>query len=91
MAKKKAGLKALRKSKRLADHNRSLKTKIKDLRKKAMKQITANKADTAMAAYRELQVAVDKASKHNGFMKKNTAARYKSQLGKRIAALKAKA
>ncbi len=90
MPQKKAAERALRKTKRHLARNRSQSAKIKDLRKKTGKLITAGKPDEAMKSYRDLQVAVDKAAKHNGFLKKNTAARYKSQLGKRIATMKKK-
>jgi len=84
MPKKKSAFKALRKSSKQQDRNRDLRKKIKDIRKKAERAVFKKDKNTALDLYRNLQIAVDKASKIRGFMKRNTAARYKSQLAKKI-------
>jgi small subunit ribosomal protein S20 len=88
MAHKKHAMKAKRKSDKLYAKNKILRKKIKDIRKAAEKAIAAKSLEKAHAEYLKLQQAVDKAAK--SFMSKNTAARYKSNLAKKIKALKAK-
>ena len=87
MPRKKSAFKALRKSEKRFERNHLMRKKIKDLRKKALREIEQKKKDAAMAVYREFQKVVDKASKAGGFMKKNTVARYKARLLKRINAI----
>lgn len=84
MAHTKAAVRAHRKSLKAHQRNTAFSRKIKDIRKKAERAIAAAKLDEAMKFYRELQKTVDTAAKHNAFMKKNTASRYKSNLAKRI-------
>ena len=79
--------KAQRKAVKASLRNTLMQRKIREIRKKAMRAITAKKRDEALKLYQELQQTVDKASKHNRFMKKNTAARYKSSLAEKIRAL----
>lgn len=89
MPQKKAAYKALRQDAKKYARNRNLLKKIKDIRKKADKFLAEKKIDEVKSLYQTLQKSVDKASKSGGFMKPNTAARYKSQLRKKIkAALK---
>lgn len=53
---------------------------------KTMGKLIVTKAADAAKSFPEMQQAIDKASK-NGTIKKNTAARMKSRIAKRIAAL----
>lgn len=87
MPQKKAAIKSIRTGKKRETRNSLMRKKIKDLRKKADKFIMANKANDALGVYNQLQKLLDKASKHSGFIKQNTAARYKSHLRKRIHAI----
>lgn len=87
MAHKKAAIKALRKAKKNFERNTIIRKTIKDLRKKAQRALTEKKFDSAKDLYLKLQKAVDKAAKKGGLIKPNTAARYKSQLAKKINAL----
>jgi len=87
MPQKKSAEKALRRDKKRYERNRITSKKIKDLRKQAEKAIISKQADTALELYRKLQKLLDKVSRSGGFMKKNTAARYKSHLLKKINAL----
>ncbi|MBM3260867.1 30S ribosomal protein S20 [Candidatus Kaiserbacteria bacterium] len=60
---------------------------VKDAVKATSKLMTAKKAADAAKSLPELYQAIDKAAKH-GTIKKNTAARMKSRITKRIAAKK---
>lgn len=82
MAHKKHAIKAKRQSDKLYAKNKILRKKIKDIRKAADKALTGKNIEQAKAQYLKLQQAVDKAVK--SFMSKNTAARYKSNLAKKI-------
>jgi len=84
MAHMKNAEKAQRKALKATLRNNAIQRNIKEIRKKALRAVDAKKKDEALKFYHELQQAVDKASKHNGYMKKNTAARYKSALAKKI-------
>lgn len=87
MPKQKAAFKALRQTKKHTERNRTLRKKIKDLRKKAERALIAKKLDEVKAIYVDLQKAVDKASKTGGFLSRNTAARYKSRLLRKVRAV----
>lgn len=80
MPHQKAAFKALRKSRVLHARHAAVKKRIRDLRKKAIKLSSQKKFDEALKMARDLQKAVDKASRARGFLKKNTAARIKSRL-----------
>jgi len=84
MAKTSSAKKALRSAKRRHVFNARRKVAMKFAVKTMGKLIAAKSADTAKY-FSEMQQAVDKAAK-NGTIKKNTAARMKSRLAKRIAA-----
>ncbi len=88
MAHKKHAIKAKKQADKRYARNRTLLKKIKDVRKAAEKAIMAKNADGAKKLYHDLQKLVDKASK--SFISKNTAARYKSNLAKKIKKLLAK-
>lgn len=84
MPRKKAAFRALRKSTKRYHRNRIIQKKLKDLRKQTAAAIASKNMEQAMTLYTSFQKLVDKASKANGFMNKNTAARYKSKLHKAI-------
>ena len=84
MPHQKAAFKSLRKSAKQAERNYRIRKRIRDIRKKADRALQRSEIDAARGFYQQLQKAVDKASKVRGFMKQNTAARYKSQLAKKI-------
>lgn len=85
MPNKHAAIKDLRKNKRRAARNAQVKTNIKALYKKATALITEGKKAEAKEATTKYQQAADKAIK-TGVLNKNTAARKKSSLMKKIAA-----
>ena len=87
MAHKKHAIKAKRQADKRYLRNRTMLKKIKDVRKSAEKAVGAKNAEVAKKLYHDLQKLVDKASK--SFVSKNTAARYKSNLAKKIRALTA--
>lgn len=87
MPKQKAAFKALRQAQAHYLRNQKIRKTIKDLRKKSDKAISAGKLEEATKLYQTLQKTVDKAAKSGGFLKPNTAARYKSQIGKKVRAL----
>lgn len=80
--------KALRQSKKRAQRNKLVKAEIHSMRVKARKAITAKKMDEAIEIARLVGKKLDKAVQKNVF-KKNTVARYKSRIMKKINALKA--
>lgn len=79
--------KALRQSQKRAQKNKLIKAEIHSLRVKVRKAITAKKIDEAMEVARIVGKKLDKAVQKNIF-KKNTVARYKSRIMKKINALK---
>ena len=79
--------KALRQNKTHADRNKVIKAEIHSLRVKVRKAITAKKIDEALEVARLVSKKLDKATQKNIF-KKNTVARYKSRIMKKINALK---
>ena len=85
MAKTSSARKALRSSKKRHVFNARRKVAMKFAVKTMGKLIATKSADTAKS-FPEMQQAIDKAAK-NGTIKKNTAARMKSRLAKRIAAM----
>ena len=86
---KHAAAKALRKSKKQADMNRAVREAAKDLIRAARKAMEASKADEAKNLVAKTAKILDKAVR-KGVFKKNTAARLKSRLAKRLAKLTAK-
>jgi len=79
--------KALRQDVKRAHRNMIAKAEIKSLRVKLRKLITAKKADEALVAARLLSKKFDKALA-KGILKKNTVARNKSRLMKKLNTLK---
>jgi small subunit ribosomal protein S20 len=84
MANTKSAKKAQRVSERRYVFNARRKKTMKDSVKVVSKLITAKDAKGAQKALPELYQAIDKAAK-NGTIKKNTAARMKSRMAKRLA------
>ncbi len=79
--------KALRQSEKRAARNKVVKAEIKSLRVKLRKAITAKKFEEALEAAKTVSKKLDKAHAR-GIFKKNTVARYKSRLMKKVNALK---
>lgn len=82
MPNKKSAKKALRKSDKLSAKNTLVKKNIKTLRKNSLKAIN-NKDAKAQELTKQTIKAIDKAA-GKGIMKKNTAARNKSRLQKKL-------
>ncbi len=89
MPQKKSAKKALRQSRKRAERNKRVKLNIKYLIKQTEKAIKNNDKAKALEWYKKVQKAIDKATKSNIY-KKNTAARKKSRLMKKINKLKEK-
>lgn len=79
---KKSAMKALRKTQKRADRNKNVKADVKTLLKKSRKAID-EKTKEAEKLVRETIKKFDKAAQ-KGIIKKNTAARKKSRLMKRL-------
>ncbi len=79
--------KAIRQSDKRAQRNKIAKAEIKSLRVKLRKALTASNLDEAATVAQLVGKKLDKAVKKNIF-KKNTVARYKSRMMKKINALK---
>ncbi len=79
--------KAIRQSAKRAERNKLIKAEIKSLRVKLRKAITAKKFDESLEVAKLVSKKLDKAHA-KGVMKKNTVARYKSRLMKKVNALK---
>lgn len=84
MAYTKNAKKANRVNKRRRVFNTRLKKTMKDSVKETTKLIAAKKSADAAKSLPDLYQAIDKAAKH-GTIKKNTAARMKSRITKRLA------
>lgn len=82
MPNKKSAKKELRKNKKRNIENNLVKSKTRDLIKKAKKQIEAKDAN-AKKDFSQVIKAIDKMAK-KGIIKKNTASRKKSRLQKKI-------
>ena len=79
--------KALRQSEKRAERNKLVKAEIKSLRVKLRKEVTAKKFEQALEVVKLVSKKLDKAYA-KGIMKKNTVARYKSRLMKKVNTLK---
>lgn len=79
--------KALRQNLKRAQRNKIMKAEIKSLRVKLRKAITAKQLDEATQVAQLVCKKLDKAAQKNVF-KKNTVARYKSRLMKKLNAAK---
>ena len=82
MPNKKSAQKELRKSQKRVKLNLAVKTKIKTLRKQTAKAVAAKEAQAKDLASQTMK-ALDKAA-GKGILKKNTVARTKSRLQKKI-------
>jgi len=80
---KKSAMKALRQSEKRAARNTSVKESVAYLRRMSRKAIDANDAKKAAERTKAVIKAVDKAAQ-NKVLKKNTAARIKSRLMKKL-------
>ena len=90
MANSKSALKRVRQIKRRTDRNKTLRTKVKSLRKKVLDAAEAGKTDEAQAGLKDLSSAIDRAEK-KGIFHKNKAANLKSKTSKAIKAASASA
>jgi small subunit ribosomal protein S20 len=79
--------KAIRQSAKRAQRNKLIKAEIKSLRVKLRKVITSKKFEESLEVAKLVSKKLDKAHA-KGIMKKNTVARYKSRLMKKVNALK---
>lgn len=87
MPQKKSAAKALRQSKKIAIHNKTIKDNVKNLIKKTKKAVETKAGDKALESVKEAIKAIDKAAQKK-IIKKNTAARKKSRLMKKVNSLK---
>jgi small subunit ribosomal protein S20 len=85
MANTKSAIKAARKSQRLTNRNKAVKTSLKSLHKKFAAAVKANDAAAAKAAGAAYASAMDKATK-SGVVHKNAAARAKASVSKYVLA-----
>lgn len=83
MAHKQAALKDIRQTKKRTARNLNMKEHISYLKKQTAKAVEKKDLARAKEMYQKLVQSVDKAAKKN-ILKKNTAARRKSRLAKRI-------
>ena len=83
---KQAAIKDLRQNKKRKERNLKVKNNIKKLHVSFRKAITAKNKSEAEKICKQLIKAYDKAARHN-YVKKNTAARKKSRLMKKLNAL----
>lgn len=83
---KKSAAKALRQSKKRAERNKKIKADISWLKRQFLKAIAAKKKKEAVNSYAKLQKSFDRAVQ-KGVLKKNTAARSKSRLVKKLNSL----
>jgi len=77
-----------RKTERKTEHNRAVREKVTNLRRSLRKAIEAKDEAKAAETLKQLQSALDKATKV-GVLHKRAASRKKSRLSKHVAALKA--
>lgn len=89
MANLKSAIKAIRVSKRKKAKNIVVREKYRAVARDIRKALEAKKATEAEKLLPKYQSEIDKAVK-KGIIKKNTGARYKSRIVKRILAIKAK-
>ena len=80
---KKSAFKALRQAKKRELRNRKVKIDIKWLRRQFLKAVAAKDKKSGADFYFKLQKALDRAAQ-KGILKKNTVARYKSRLSKKL-------
>ena len=87
MAHAHAAIKALRQTKKRTAKNATVKKTLTYLRKQALKKVAVKDAPSAKAYLLKMTKAIDKAAQRN-IISKNTAARRKSRLAKKVAVLK---
>ena len=87
MAKTASAAKAARSSERKRLRNRNVKTRLHTLQKQYLGLVSAGSKDQAAAALSRMVSALDKAAQ-GGVIHRNKAARQKSRLAVRLAALK---
>lgn len=80
---KESAAKALRQAKKRAERNKKTKANIDWLKRKFLKATTAKDKKEAVNFYAKIQKSLDKALQ-KGILKKNTVARIKSRLMKKI-------
>lgn len=85
MANSKSALKRVRQAERRTDRNKTLRTRVKSLRKKALEAAEEGNADEAQSSMRLLASAVDRATL-KGLYHKNKGANIKSKTVKAIKA-----
>jgi len=83
---KKSAAKALRQSEKRAERNMKIKANISWLKRQFLKAIATNKKKEAVDFYAKLQKSFDRAVQ-KGVLKKNTVARSKSRIVKKINSL----
>ena len=85
MANTKSALKRVRQAKRRTDRNKTIRSKVKSLRKKTLEAASAGRSEEAQAGLKELASAVDLAQKKKLFHR-NKAANVKSKAAKAVRA-----
>lgn len=80
--------KRVRQSEKRRLRNRSVRSNLRSNFRKVLEAIEAKDADAATKAYREMESRIDKAAR-KGVIHKNTAARKKARLAKRLQAITA--
>ena len=83
MANIKSSKKAIKQIAKTTQNNHELKARVKNSIKNAEKAIAAKNKEEAVTLVKEVQVNIDKAQA-KGLVKKNTAAREKSRLTKKV-------
>lgn len=83
MANIKSAKKAIKVTKKVTANNHELKAKVKNIIKDTEKAINANDVDAAKKSLKNVQITIDKAQA-KGLVKKNTAARQKARLNKKV-------
>ena len=83
MANIKSSKKAIKQIAKTTQNNHELKARVKNSIRNAEKAIAAKNKEEAITLVKEVQVNIDKAQA-KGLVKKNTAARQKSRLNKKV-------
>ena len=83
MANTKSALKRVRQTKTRTERNKTVRTRMKSLRRKAIEAAAAGNGDEAQAALKEFSSAVDLAHKNN-IVHRNKAANLKSKTTKAV-------
>lgn len=83
MANIKSSKKAIKQIAKTTQNNHELKARVKNSIRNAEKAIAAKSKEEAVTLVKEVQVNIDKAQA-KGLVKKNTAARQKSRLNKKV-------